>query len=56
MSAPNGICLHQIIRELGKINESMREDLSAVESEPDWRILCNHIDELDELIENIGNV
>jgi len=55
MSAVEGVCLHQITRELEKINESMREDLSAVESEPDWKILWNHIDEINELIENINN-
>ena len=55
MSATDGICLHQIVGELEKIKKSMVMDLPVMRDGQDWQILQNHIDELDELIENIDN-
>lgn len=55
MSAPDGICLHQIVGELEKIKKSMVMDLVVMRDEQDWQILQNHIDEVEELIENINN-
>jgi len=55
MSAVEGVCLHQIVGELEKIKKSMVMDLVVMRDEQDWQILRNHIDELDELIENINN-
>jgi len=55
MSAVEGVCLHQIIRELEKIKKSMVMDSREARDELEWQILQNHIDELDELIENINN-
>ena len=55
MSAVDGVCLHQIVGELEKIKKSMVMDLVVMRDELEWQILRNHIDELDELIENINN-
>ena len=55
MSAPDGVCLNQIVGELEKIKKSMVMDLVVMRDELEWQILRNHIDELDELIENINN-
>lgn len=55
MSAPDGICLHQIVGELEKIKKSMVMDLVVMRDEQDWQILQNHIKEVEELIENINN-
>lgn len=55
MSATDGVCLHQIVGELEKIKKSLVMDLPVMRDEQDWQILQNHIDELDELIENIDN-
>lgn len=55
MSAPDGICLHQIVGELEKIKKSMVMDLPVMRDEHDWKILWDHINEIDELIQNINN-
>jgi hypothetical protein len=55
MSAVDGVCLHQIVGELEKIKKSMVMDLVVMRDELEWQILQNHIDEVDELIENINN-
>lgn len=55
MSAPDGICLHQIVGELEKIKKNMVMDLVVMRDELEWQILRNHIDEINELIENINN-
>ena len=55
MSAPDGVCLHQIVGELEKIKKSMVMDLVVMRDELEWEILRNHIDEVEELIENINN-
>jgi hypothetical protein len=55
MSAVDGICLHQIVGELEKIKKSMVMDFVVMRDEQDWQILRNHVDEIDELIENINN-
>jgi len=55
MSAVNGICLYQIVGELEKIRKSMVMDFPVMRDEQDWQILRNHVDEIDELIENINN-
>jgi len=55
MSAPDGVCLHQIVGELERIKKSMVMDSREARDELEWQILRNHIDELDELIENINN-
>jgi hypothetical protein len=54
MSATDGVCLHQIVGELEKIKKSMVMDL-VVMREFEWEILRNHIDKVEELIENINN-
>lgn len=55
MSAVEGVCLHQIVGELEKIKKSMVMDLVVMRDEQDWQILRNHVDEIEELIENINN-
>ena len=55
MSATDGVCLHQIVGELEKIKKSMVMDLVVMRDELEWEILRNHIDEVEELIENINN-
>jgi len=55
MSAVEGVCLHQIVGELEKIKKSMVMDLPVMRDEQDWQILRNHVDEIEELIENINN-
>jgi hypothetical protein len=55
MSAPDGVCLHQIVGELEKIKKSMVMDSREARDELEWKILQNHIDEIEELIENINN-
>ena len=55
MSATDGICLHQIVGELEKIKESMVMGLPVMRDEQDWQILRHHVDEVEELIENINN-
>ena len=55
MSAVDGVCLHQIVGELENIKKSMVMDSTEARDELEWQILQNHIDELDELIENINS-
>jgi hypothetical protein len=55
MSATDGVCLHQIVGELEKIKKSMVMDLVVMRDELEWEILRNHIDKVEELIENINN-
>ena len=55
MSAVEGECLHQIVGELEKIKKSMVMDSREARDEQEWQILRNHIDEVEELIENINN-
>ena len=55
MGAPDGVCRNQIVGELEKIKKSMVMDLVVMRDEQDWQILRNHIDEIEELIENINN-
>ena len=55
MSAPDGVCLHQIVGELEKIKKSMVTDSREARDEVEWQILQNHIDRVEELIENINN-
>ena len=55
MSAVDGICLHQIVGDLEKIKKSMVMDFPVMHDEHDWQILRNHVDEIEELIENINN-
>ena len=55
MSAPDGICLHQIVGELEKIKKSMEEDMAEINSEEVWLILWNHVYTIRELIDNINN-
>ena len=55
MSASHGVCLHQIVGELEKIKKSITMDLPVMRDAQDCQLLQNHIDELDELIENINN-
>jgi hypothetical protein len=55
MSAPDGICLHQIVGELEKIKESMEEDMAEINTEEGWLILWNHVYTIRELIDNINN-
>tara|TARA_R100000231_G_scaffold132814_1_gene105488 strand:- start:469 stop:639 length:171 start_codon:yes stop_codon:yes gene_type:complete len=55
MSAVEGVCLHQIVGELEKIKKSMVMDSREARDELEWQILQNHIDEIEELIENINN-
>ena len=55
MSATDGVSLHQIVGELEKIKKSMVMDLVVMRDELEWQILQNHIDEVEELIENINN-
>lgn len=55
MSAPDGICLHQIVGELEKIKKSMEEDMTEINTEEVWLIFWNHIYDIRELIDNINN-
>ena len=55
MSAPDGICLHQIVGELEKIKKSMEEDMAEINSEEVWLIFWNHVYTIRELIDNINN-
>jgi hypothetical protein len=55
MSAVEGVCLHQIVRELEKIKKSMVMDFPVMRDADDWQILRHHVDEIEELIENINN-
>jgi len=55
MSAPDGVCLHQIVGELEKIKKSMVTDSREARDEFEWQLLQNHIDKIEELIENINN-
>lgn len=55
MSAVEGVCLHQIVGELEKIKKSMVTDSTEARDEFEWQILQNHIDAIEELIENINN-
>ena len=55
MSAPDGICLHQIVGELEKIKKSMEEDMTEMKTEEDWLILWNHVYDIRKIIENINN-
>ncbi len=55
MSATDGVCLHQIVGELEKIQKSMVMDSREARDELEWQILQNHIDGIEELIENINN-
>jgi len=55
MSAVEGVCLHQIVGELEKIKKSMVMDFPVMRDADDWQILRNHVDEIEELIENINN-
>ena len=55
MSATDGVCLHQIVGELEKIKKSLVTDSTEARDESEWQILQNHIDRVEELIENINN-
>lgn len=55
MSAPDGICLHQIVGELEKLKKSMEEDMAEINSEEVWLIFWNHVYTIRELIDNINN-
>jgi len=56
MSAPDGVCLHQIVGELEKIKKSMVTDSTEARDEFEWQLLQNHIDKVEELIENINSL
>jgi len=58
MSAPDGICLHQIVGELEKIQKSIDLDIAdakLMEQKAVWSTLRFHRKQISELIENINN-
>ena len=58
MSAPNGVCLHQIVGELEKIQKSIDLDITEarlMEHKAVWSALRFHRKQISELIENINN-
>jgi hypothetical protein len=55
MSAVEGICLHQITGALEKIKDNLQEDLSKMDTAADWSLLWNHIEHIEQLIEDINN-
>jgi len=58
MSAPDGICLHQIVGELEKIQKSINLDIAdakLMEQKAVWSTLRFHRKQISELIENINN-
>ncbi len=58
MSAPDGTCLHQITRELEKIQKSIDLDIAEarlMEQKAAWSALRFHRKQISELIENINN-
>jgi hypothetical protein len=58
MSAPDGICLHQIVGELEKIKKSIDLDIAdakLMEQKAVWSTLRFHRKQISELIENINN-
>ena len=58
MSAPNGVCLHQIVGELEKIQKSIDLDIAEarlMEQKAVWSALRFHRKQIRELIENINN-
>ena len=55
MSATDGICLHQITGALEKIKKSIEMDLQVVDTAADWSIMWRHMEEVEQLIEDINN-
>ena len=58
MSASDGICLHQIVGELEKIQKSIDLDIAEarlMEQKAVWSSLRFHRKQISELIENINN-
>ena len=58
MSAPDGVCLHQIVGELEKIQKSIDLDIAdakLMEQKAVWSTLRFHRKQISELIENINN-
>ena len=58
MSAPDGICLHQIVGELENIQKSIDLDIAEarlMEQKAVWSALRVHRKQISELIENINN-
>ena len=54
MSAPNGVCLHQIVGELEKIQKSIDLDIAdakLMEQKAVWSTLRFHRKQISELIE-----
>ena len=58
MSAPDGICLHQIVGELENIQKSIDLDIAEarlMEQKAIWSALRFYKYQINELIENINN-
>jgi len=58
MSAVEGICLHQIVGELEKIQKSIDLDIAEarlMKHKAVWSALRFHRKEISELIDNINN-
>lgn len=55
MSAPDGICLHQITGALEKIKDNLQEDLLKMDTAADWALLWKHIEHIEQLITDIGS-
>ena len=58
MSATDGVCLHQIVGELEKIQKSIDLDITEaklMEQKAIWSALRFHRKKISELIENINN-
>ena len=53
MREVEGESLYQIVDELEKIKKSMVMDSRVARDEQEWQILRNHIDEINELTEEI---
>ena len=58
MSAPEGVCLHQILEELENLKKDIDLDIAEarlMEHKAVWSALRFHRKEISELIENINN-
>ena len=53
MSASNGVCLHQIIRELERIQKSIDMNMEITQDTDAFIFLRQHLEEVQALIVNI---
>lgn len=58
MSAPNGVCLHQILKELENLKKDIDADIAEarlMKQKTVWSALRFHRKRIDHVIENILN-